>query len=111
MVNGRNLRGLPLLERKRRLRAILPATARVLYLDHVTERGCDLFRVACERELEGIVAKWTEGSYQMDGRFTSWLKIKNPSYSQMVGRRELFEARRDRGVARRGLVEPALRLA
>lgn len=35
-----------------------------------------------------------EGTYQTDGRGTSWLKIKNPDYSQMAGRRELFEAQR-----------------
>lgn len=31
------------------------------------------------------------GTYQSDGQGTSWLKIKNPDYSQMAGRRELFE--------------------
>lgn len=50
-----------------------------------------LFRVACERDLEGIVAKWGDGTYQ-SGRGTSLLKIKNPEYSQMEGRREMFEA-------------------
>jgi ATP-dependent DNA ligase len=38
------------------------------------------------------VAKWTRGVYQADGRGTSWLKIKNPEYSQMEGRHELFAA-------------------
>jgi bifunctional non-homologous end joining protein LigD len=32
---------------------------------------------------------------------TSWVKVKNPEYSQMQGRREMFEARRDRRQARR----------
>jgi integrase len=67
---------------------------RVLYLDHIAERGCDLFRVACERDLEGIVGKWTRGTYQTDGRATSWVKIKNPAYSQASGRSELFEQKR-----------------
>jgi hypothetical protein len=40
-----------------------------------------------------IVAKWANGTYQCDGRSTSWLKIKNPDYSQMEGRHELFVAR------------------
>ena len=39
-----------------------------------------------------IVAKWARGTYQSGGR-TSWLKIKNPTYSQMEGRHDLFEAR------------------
>jgi hypothetical protein len=50
--------------------------------------------LACERELEGIVAKWANGSYQCDGGGTSWLKIKNPNYSQAEGRHELLESRR-----------------
>ena len=37
--------------------------------------------VSCERDLEGIVAKCSKGTYQCDGRGTSWLKIKNSEYS------------------------------
>ena len=43
------------------------------------------FELACERDLEGIVAKWARRTYQCDGRGTSWLKIKNPEYSQGGG--------------------------
>lgn len=112
-LNGEDLRGLPLLERKRQLLRILPAVERrVLYLDHIAERGRDLFRVACERDLEGIVAKWAHGTYQTDGRSTSWLKITNPAYSQMGGRHELFSSRRPEGARnRRAAVRPDLRLA
>jgi ATP-dependent DNA ligase len=68
---------------------------RVLYVAHVRRRGVDLFREVCARDCEGIVAKWAHGRYETDGCSTSWLKIKNPDYSQMVGRREVFETRRD----------------
>jgi ATP-dependent DNA ligase len=67
--------------------------SRLIYLDHIEQRGCDLFRVACERDLEGVVAKWGCGTYRTDGRATSWLKIKNPEYSQMRDRHELFSSR------------------
>jgi bifunctional non-homologous end joining protein LigD len=81
-----------LTERKHRLRAIMPTVeCRLLYLDSIAERGTDLYRAACKRDLDGIVAKWSRGTYQTDGRGTSWLKIKNPEYSQVIGRRELFE--------------------
>ena len=40
-----------------------------------------------------IVGKWTHGTYQTDGRRTSWLKVKNPTYTQMRDRHELFAAR------------------
>jgi ATP-dependent DNA ligase len=93
-IEGKDVRALPLLERKRRLRACQPRVeSRLLYLDHIAERGCDLFRVACERDLEGIVGKWARGTYQIDTRRTSWLKIKNPGYTQIQDRHELFEVR------------------
>jgi len=76
-VNGTDLRALPLLARKRRLRGIMPKfESRLLYLDHLPERGHDLYRAACERDLEGIVAKWAHGTYQTDGRGTSWLRSR-----------------------------------
>jgi hypothetical protein len=79
-LDGRDLTGLPLLERKRLLRSVLPALdARLQYLDHVVGTGVELYRAICARDLEGIVAKWALGTYQTDGRATSWLKIKNPS--------------------------------
>jgi uncharacterized protein with GYD domain len=94
MLEGRDLRSLPLLERKRLLARIMPRVeCRLLYLDHVRERGSDLFRVACDRDLEGIVGKWAAGIYRIDQRSTSWLKIKNLEYSQMRDRHELFDQR------------------
>jgi ATP-dependent DNA ligase len=78
-LRKRNLRELPLVERKRRLRAIMPRVeSRVLLMEHIEERGCDLFTAACERDLEGIVAKWRFGTYVTEGDSTSCLKIKNP---------------------------------
>ena len=64
----------------------------VLFLDCIAERGRDLFRVACERDLEGIVAKWARGTYQTDTSRTSWLKIKNPEGPEMEGRHGFFFA-------------------
>jgi ATP-dependent DNA ligase len=64
----------PLSDRKRRLRAVMPRIhTRLLFLD----RGRDLFRVACKRDVEDIVGKWAHGTYQADARCTSWVKIKN----------------------------------
>jgi ATP-dependent DNA ligase len=65
----------------------------LLYLDHLERNGCGLFRKVCEFDLEGIVAKWTAGRYVADNRRSSWVKIKNPRYSQAEGREELFERR------------------
>lgn len=45
------------------------------------------------RDTEGIVAKWAGGPYHTDGAKTSWVKIKNPTYTQAEGRHEFFENR------------------
>ena len=63
---------------------------RLLHLEHLAVRGRDLFHVACERDLEGIVGKWVQGTYRTDGRATSWLKVKNSDDTQIVDRHELF---------------------
>ena len=41
---------------------------------------------------EGIVAKKKDPPYCSDGNGTTWIKIKNPRYSQIQGRHELFAA-------------------
>jgi len=82
-------------ERNRRLRRIMPRIeSRLLYVDHVEARGVDLFREVCRRDLEGTVAKWKRGRYHSDGQRTSWLKIRNPQYSQAEGRHASFGARK-----------------
>jgi bifunctional non-homologous end joining protein LigD len=96
-LEGRDVRSLALLARKRLLRSVMPTVeSRLRYLDAVKRRGTDLYRVACEHDLEGIVAKWTRGTYQSDNRSTSWLKLKNREYSQIRDRHELFDSRRPR---------------
>jgi bifunctional non-homologous end joining protein LigD len=93
-IDGEDLREWPLMERKRRLRRLIPAgRTRLLYVDHVTARGKNFFQVACAHDLEGVVAKPVNGRYHGDGTSTNWIKIKNPGYTQMTARHELFEGR------------------
>lgn len=94
-LDGEDLHYLPLVDRKLRLRSVVPEMSeRLLFCDHVSGDGEGLFRIACEADLEGIVAKWKYGPYLMD-QHTTWLKIRNPEYTQWAGREELFE--RERG--------------
>jgi bifunctional non-homologous end joining protein LigD len=91
-LDGKDLRGLPLVQRKQILRRVVPMQpAPVLYADYFEARGVNLYRLVCERDLEGIVAKRKDGLYTPEE--TSWVKIKNPAYSQAEGREELFEKR------------------
>jgi ATP-dependent DNA ligase len=94
-LQGRDLRDRPLVERKRILRSLIPPQpSRILYADYVTGDGVRLFGAAVERDLEGVVAKHKQGLYRPEA--TSWVKVKNPRYSQGEGRRELFTSRRAR---------------
>jgi ATP-dependent DNA ligase len=93
-ANGEDTRYLPLIERKLRLRRVVPTRCeRLLYCDHIDADGEGLFRLACENDLEGIVAKRKDAPYLPE--HASWLKIRNQNYSQWAGREELFE--RERG--------------
>ena len=60
-------------------------------MQHVKRDGRGLFNAVCQHDLEGIVAKLARGRY--DPAAPTWLKIKNPNYSQREGRHELFERR------------------
>ena len=65
--NGEDLRHLPLIDRKLRLHAVVPKRGeRLLYCDHIDGDGDGLFRLACENDLEGIVAKRKSDPYQPD---------------------------------------------
>ena len=93
--NGHDLRYLPLEDRKHQLRGIVPPSGeRLLYCDHVAFAGEEFFQLACERDLEGIVAKRKFDPYLLDGSAT-WFKIRNPNYSQWIGREKLFDRERD----------------
>jgi bifunctional non-homologous end joining protein LigD len=91
---GADLRYSPLIERKARLRAITPECGTwLLYSSHVERNGEEFFTLACEHDLEGIVAKHRFSPYIPDSR-PSWLKICKTDYSQWIGREELFERER-----------------
>jgi bifunctional non-homologous end joining protein LigD len=90
--DGNDLRTERLLDRKHELRRAVKGLSPIIYADHVEQCGTALFNKACELDLEGIVAK--DGRAPYDRRQTTWFKIRNREYSQMVGREELFERER-----------------
>ena len=73
--DGHDLRNAPLLERKQLLQRLLHNSTRFRYSDHQLERGKELFDLARQNGLEGIVAKRTDSIYVSD-RSASWLKLK-----------------------------------
>jgi len=75
MLDGHDLRRLPLLERKDCLRMFIPALGPVSFGDHVLAHGEAFFEAASEQRLEGIVAKKAKSHYT-SGRSRDWIKIK-----------------------------------
>jgi DNA ligase D-like protein (predicted ligase) len=74
-LDGENMTALPLVDRKTRLASLLHGAPNSLrYNDHQIGHGPTFHRLACERGLEGIVSKRTNGRYEPDRR--TWLKTK-----------------------------------
>ena len=75
MLDGRDLRKLPLVDRKECLRRLVPSLGAVRYGDHVMEEGKAFFDLASEQRLEGMVAKRARSVYS-GARTRDWIKIK-----------------------------------
>jgi len=76
-VDGRNLRELPLRQRKEILGSVLSGADEevVRVSEHLETNGEELFHKACELHAEGIVSKKAAGRYS-SGRGGDWLKMK-----------------------------------
>lgn len=76
-LNGKDLKSLPLLERKEILKSVLPENhPAIWYCDHISNKGIAFFKQAAKKGLEGIIAKRIESHYLEGKRSKSWLKIK-----------------------------------
>jgi bifunctional non-homologous end joining protein LigD len=101
-LNGHDLRGMPLLQRKQSLRTLLeqadPAGP-VRYSDHLDGNAEEAFSHACMHGLEGIMVKRVDAPYAA-ARSESWLKVKCQQrqefvvggYTDPAGKREKFGA-------------------
>ncbi|MGA2652923.1 MAG: DNA ligase D [Terracidiphilus sp.] len=77
-LDGRNLRGIPLAERKSILTRLLAGSSAdgALRLSEHLEGGASaVFKHACKLSAEGIVSKLAQSRYS-SGRESSWLKLK-----------------------------------
>ena len=83
--DGYDLRQVPLLERKEFLKRLLHPTEYVRFSDHQMEHGKELYELAGQNGLEGIIGKRADSWYS-EGRSNSWVKIKRTtSLDAVVG--------------------------
>jgi len=100
-LDGYDLRGVPLLERKRALQTIVNSDSLVRFSEHVSgsgrSTGKEFLAAARAQELEGIVAKRAASLYE-SRRSPGWVKIKIATQQEFVicgfteGARDTFAA-------------------
>ena len=74
-ADGYDLRSVALIERKKFLKELLDAEGAIRYSDHIVEKGPELFALAAEKGVEGVVGKQIDSPY-VSGRDAGWVKIK-----------------------------------
>jgi bifunctional non-homologous end joining protein LigD len=83
-LNGEDLRPLPLRERKARLRRALRFEGPIHFNPHRKgEHGEELYREACRKGLEGVIAKRADSPYA-GKRSRDWLKLKCHAEQELV---------------------------
>jgi len=70
-----DLRRMSLVERKRHLKALLPAVGELRFSDHIAEDGKSMYAASANLGLEGIVAKKADSRY-VSTRSDNWIKIR-----------------------------------
>ncbi len=79
----RDLRALPLTERKRILRMLLPPIGAIRFVDHFEQDGTALMEHVTALGLEGIVGKKADAPYK-GGRSPHWLKVRAEQAADFV---------------------------
>ena len=83
-LDGRDLRSLPLSERKALLARLLHGSGKTIrYSAHVEGQGGTFYDKACRMGLEGIISKRKDAPYR-SGRSTAWVKVKCVASQEFV---------------------------
>ncbi|NTU71208.1 MAG: DNA ligase D [Coriobacteriia bacterium] len=86
VLNGHDLRDMPLAQRKELLRTLLAdegPTSRLRYADHIDSSARELYAHACSAGLEGVVCKRADSRY-VAGRGRDWQKVKCRHTQELV---------------------------
>ncbi|MEK8128645.1 ATP-dependent DNA ligase [Paenibacillus filicis] len=79
---GRDLRGLPLVERRTVLESVFIPGTNMSIVPQIDGRGDDLWRAVTARSMEGMVAKRKTSKY-VGRRSADWLKLVNYQYADV----------------------------
>lgn len=76
-LNGEDYRDKPLIERKEALQRVLAraGSERIRYSEHWTDEGDKVLKASCNMDMEGIVSKRLDSTYEST-RSGTWLKSK-----------------------------------
>jgi len=74
--DGKDLRNVPLIERKKILKSVIKKNKYLLFLDYIKEKGKEFFKAVKKNKLEGIVGKRINSIYEPGRRSENWIKIK-----------------------------------
>jgi bifunctional non-homologous end joining protein LigD len=82
-ADGRDVRALPLRERKKLLRGLLPFRDPLRFTVHRAGDGETYWKEACRKGWEGVIAKRADAPYRA-GRSSDWLKFKCEATQEFV---------------------------
>lgn len=83
-LDGYDLCGVPLLERKRVLAGAFRPTASVRLVDYFAREGKTVYRAAIQNGLEGMIAKRADSIYEPGKRTPGWVKVKATRTDEFV---------------------------
>lgn len=83
-LDGYDLTGLPLTERKEKLKSIIPSHDIIRYSENFETTATEFLKVAAKMNMEGIMAKKSDSLYYPGLRTKEWLKIKAQKRHEVI---------------------------
>lgn len=85
-LDGHDLTGLPLIQRRELLRPLVPASGIIRYSEAFESSATEFLSVAAEMGMEGVMAKKADSVYIPGERTRDWLKLKaNKRHEVVIG--------------------------
>ena len=82
--DGISLMNVPLIERKKILDQVKLTSSQLRKSEYIVDKGDELFELASNLKLEGIIAKKKDSLYQSGQRSADWLKIKTQKHQEVI---------------------------